>query len=102
MPSNVHVHVNPDKGELVKIIDDRPYQEYCAQRRAETGDGFIRDKKGSAVARLTLSIPVEEFAALLAIHDPDAEAWWADNQDRRALRRLVARYPHWQIASGRV
>lgn len=47
----------------------------------------------------TLSIPEDEFFALLMQDDPDAFAWWKDPKDKKALRRLVKRFPYWKVSS---
>ena len=90
---------NGDEYAISKVIDDELYRRRChALRTALDGTrGMIRDKKGSAQAQFRYSIPLEEFNALLMQNDPDAQAWYHDRNDRRALHRLVARFPHWKV-----
>lgn len=90
---------NGDEYTLSKVINDDVYRRRCQEIRNElTGTkGMIRDKHGSVQAQWRLSIPADEFYALLMSGDPDAEAWYRDKNDKKALARLVARYPHWKV-----
>lgn len=68
--------------------------------RQDIGNGFIRDGgklKGRSVAR----IPVEEAEHLRAVYDIDFMCF-EHNGDREAFRRLLKRFPHWQVCDGRV
>lgn len=84
---------------LTKTIDDTPYQEHCRELRKANGKGIIRDKKGVAVGRRLLSIPLEEAAALAASGDADWQEFWHTDSDN-SLMRLVARFPHWVACEG--
>lgn len=90
---------NGDEYTITKVIDDDVYRRRCHELRTalDGSRGMVRDGKGSAQAQWRWSIPFEEFNALLMQGDPDAEAWYRDANDRAALHRLVARYPHWRV-----
>lgn len=90
---------NGDEYTITKVINDDVYRRRCHELRTALNGtrGMIRDKKGSAQAQFRYSIPVEEFNALLMQGDPDAKAWYFDKNDKRALHRLVARFPHWKV-----
>ena len=92
---------NGDEYGITKIIDDDLYRRRIHELRTALGGtrGMIRDAKGRAQAQFKYSIPVEEFNALLMQNDPDAKAWYFDKNDKRALARLVARFPHWKVIS---
>ena len=85
-----------------KIIDDTPYQKRSYDMRKQFGDGRARDSKGRTMAVNCASIPIDELSALLLQDDPDAVAWWKDKNDRKALRRLLERYPYWRISSASI
>ena len=88
-----------DEYTITKVIDDDVYRRRCHELRTALGGtrGLIRNKRGSALAQFRYSIPVDEFDALLMAGDPDALAWSANKNDKRALHRLVQRYPHWRV-----
>ena len=90
---------NGDEYAISKIINDDVYRRRIHELRKLLKDpkGMVRDKRGSAQAQFKYSIPLEEFNALLMQDDPDAKAWYFDKNDKRALARLVARYPHWKV-----
>lgn len=90
---------NGDEYTITKVIDDDLYRRRCHElRTALTGTkGLIRNKKGSAMALFRYSIPIDEFEALLLAGDKDAMDWSLDKRDRKALHRLVERYPHWKV-----
>lgn len=92
---------NGDEYTITKVIDDDVYRRRCHELRTALGGtrGLIRDKKRSALAQFRYSIPVDEFDALLMAGDPDALAWSMDKNDKRALHRLVQRYPHWRVCA---
>lgn len=89
-----------DEYTIRKVINDDVYRRRCHELRQQlySSKGMIRNKHGSAQAQFKYSIPVDEFAALLMSGDPDALAWQRDKNDRAALHRLVARFPHWKVA----
>lgn len=82
-----------------KFIDDSVYRERTQAMRNHLGDGKVRNARGECMAVRTLSIPEDEFFALLMQDDPDAFAWWKDPKDKKALRRLVKRFPYWKVSS---
>ncbi len=90
---------NGDEYTISKVIDDDVYRRRCHALRTALGGtkGMIRDRHGSVQAQFKYSIPVEEFNALLMAGDPDAKAWYFNKDDKPALNRLVARYPHWKV-----
>ena len=90
---------NGDEYTITKVIDDDVYRRRCHELRTALGGtrGLIRDRKGSPLAQFRYSIPVDECDALLRAGDPDALAWSMDKNDKRALHRLVQRYPHWRV-----
>ena len=69
-------------------------------KKVQEGKGFIREK-GKIVAREIAQIPVEEAAMLESMYDLDYLAF-SRNNDKAALRRLLARFPHWKCCSGGV
>lgn len=91
---------NGDEYTISKVIDDDVYRRRCYELRQQlySSRGMIRNKRGAAQAQFRYSIPVDEFAALLMAGDPDALAWQNDKNDRAALHRMVARFPHWKVA----
>lgn len=92
---------NGDEYTITKIINDEVYRRRCHELRTALGGtrGMIRDKHGSVQAQYKYSIPQDEFFALLMAGDEDAKAWYYNRNDKKALHRLVARYPHWGVAS---
>ena len=91
---------NGDEYTITHVIDDDVYRRHCHEIRTALGGtrGMIRDKHGSAQAQLKYKIPQAEFFALLMQHDPDAEAWYHNANDKAALRRLILRFPYWKVA----
>lgn len=78
--------------------DDAEWENW--HERQQIGKGFIREDgklKGRHVAR----IPVEEAAHLRSMYDIDFLSW-EHNDDRAAFRRLLKRFPHWQVCDGSV
>jgi hypothetical protein len=94
------------EGDDVKLVfhdntdeDERENQ----QTRDEIGKGFILDKdhKGRRriLGRRLLQIPVEDAAMLRTNRDLDWLAFELSG-DKDALRRLVKRFPYWQVCEG--
>jgi hypothetical protein len=94
------------EGDEVKIVfhentdgDERENQ----RTRNEIGKGFILDTDGrrrrKILGRRLLQIPVEEAAMLRTNRDIDWLAFELSG-DRNALRRLVKRFPYWQVCEG--
>ena len=69
-------------------------------KKVQSGKGFIREN-GKVVGREIAQIPIEEAAKLEAQYDLDYLAF-SRNNDKAALRRLLARFPHWKCCSGGV
>ena len=65
----------------------------------QSGKGFMYDSKGQLVGREIARIPVEEAAMLEAQYDMDYLSF-SRNGDKNALRRLIARFPHWRCSEG--
>jgi len=91
---------NGDEYTITHVIDDDVFRRRCHELRTALGGtrGMIRDKHGSAQAQLKYQIPQPQFFALLMQHDPDAEAWYYNKDDKAALRRLILRFPYWKVA----
>lgn len=100
--SGVRTELREDGEDLVltKEIDTSPYEERAYRLRKANGKGFIRGKKGGVVGRRLLSIPCDEWGALLMTRDPDALAFQADINDDKAFMALVRRFPHWVAVEG--
>ena len=101
-PVQTFLHIkNGDDVTIEKVIENEHYQKQCYELRKHLDKGMIKER-GQTVARYALSIPMDEFGALLAAGDGDAIAWWTDKNDKKALRRLLDRYPYWRVSSGRL
>ncbi|MBQ4431880.1 MAG: hypothetical protein II877_10280 [Synergistaceae bacterium] len=68
-------------------------------RRVQAGKGFMYDSRGTLAGREIARIPAEEAAMLEAQYDIDYLSF-SRNQDKNALRRLIARFPHWRCSEG--
>ena len=89
-----------DKIQLLNSINtDEAERENW--RQVQEGKGFIRDEHGNVSGRLVAQIPVEEAAMLEAQKDIDYLSF-SRNGDKNAFRRLLARFPYWQCAEGRI
>ncbi len=67
-------------------------------RRVQHGNGFIREN-GDLKARVLCEIPEDEAAMLRANNDLDFLVF-ENSHDSRALKKLLARFPHWRSSSG--
>ena len=67
-------------------------------KSVQEGNGFIREN-GKLAGCFLANIPVDEAAMLEANYDLDYLAFSLNN-DKAALRRLLARFPHWRCSSG--
>ena len=65
----------------------------------QNGQGFIRDKNNSVIAREIARIPVEEAAMLEALCDLEYLSFTRNN-DKAAFRRLLKRFPYWRCCEG--
>ena len=92
------------KGDFDEVIlhttyPSDPYEVANHLQRLAKGSGMTG--KDSRRIRHAMSIPFEDMAYLTAIGDKD----WAEYNntgDRNALRRLLLRFPYWQVCDGRV
>lgn len=92
--------VNGDEFQLANHWNTDDAERDNWRERQQSGKGFIREDgelKGRRVAR----IPLEEAAHLRAVYDIDFLSWEQCN-DRAAFRRLLKRFPHWQVCDGGV
>lgn len=89
-----------DEYTISKVINDDVYRRRChsIRKELEGTKGLIRDGRGSVQAKWKLSIPADEFYALVMSGDPDAVAWERDKNDKQALNRLVQRFPYWRVS----
>ena len=67
-------------------------------QKVQQGNGFIREN-GELKARLVCEIPEGEAAMLRANNDLDFLVF-ENSHDSRALKKLLARFPHWRSSSG--
>ena len=89
-----------EHGDELKLTNHINTDEIEKENWAKTqaGKGFIREN-GKIVAREIAQIPVEEAAMLEAQYDLDYLAF-SRNNDKAALKKLLARFPHWRCCSG--
>jgi hypothetical protein len=89
-----------DKIQLTRTYNTDEDEREAARTRSEIGKGIILDKDGRGrrkiLGRRLLSIPVEDAAMLRATRDLDWLAFELSG-DRNALRRLIKRFPYWQV-----
>jgi hypothetical protein len=96
------LELDGDEVKLVNVYSTDGSERENHIARNETGKGFILGKEGSRskiLGRRLLSIPAEDAAMLRANRDLDWLAFELTG-DRNALRRLVRRFPYWQVCEG--
>ena len=88
-----------DEVKLTNTYLTDPYEAANHLSRMAKGKGMAG--KGSGMFRHSMSIPIEDMAFLEATGDQD----WLE-YDRTgsgsALRRLLIRFPYWQVCDGKV
>ena len=65
----------------------------------DVGKGYIYNDKQKLVGREIARIPADEAAMLETMCDLDYLSF-TKCQDKAALRRLLARFPHWRCCEG--
>lgn len=88
-----------DRGpaEMRVLVDSDHIDELNADERRRFGKGFTRGR----TMRKLANIDADEYNALLMNMDGDALDFEASGRsDRRALNRLLARFPAWRCSEG--
>ncbi|MDR1979546.1 MAG: hypothetical protein LBQ42_12500, partial [Synergistaceae bacterium] len=85
--------------EMRVLVDSGDIDELNAEERKRLGLGFT----AGGTARKVANIDEDEILALCAAMDRDALDFLASGySDRRALRRLLSRFPEWRCSEGAV
>ncbi len=92
-----------ERGEEVRLLnhintDDAERENW---QQVQEGKGFIHDSKGRLAGRIVANIPVEEAVMLETQKDLDYLSF-TRNGDKKAFRRLLARFPYWRCSEGGV
>jgi hypothetical protein len=97
--SLTEVEIRGDDVKVSRTYRTDPYERDSHEHLKGAGKGFLPDSKGRHAARAILRIPVDDAMYLRSVHDPDWAVFEALG-DRRAMRRLLARFPYWRAAEG--
>ena len=91
------------RGDGLRLTNvyDTDEEERANWAEVQAGKGFIRDDRGRIQGRVVANIPAPDAARLEAEYDLDWLAF-SRNNDKAALRRLLARFPYWRCSSGGV
>lgn len=90
-----------ERGEEIRLLNhiNTDEEERLNWKQAQQGKGYIRDEHGHVAGRHIANIPVEEAAMLEANYDLDYLSF-TRNGDKKALRRLLERFPYWRCSEG--
>jgi hypothetical protein len=88
-----------DEVKLTTTYSTDPYEIANHLQRLANGSGMAG--KGSSRIRHALNIPMQDMAYLEATRDADWEEY-NNTRSRRALARLLIRFPYWKVCDGRV
>ena len=90
-----------ERGDEIRLLNhiNTDAEERENWRQCQQGKGFIQDSKGKTAGRQIANIPYDEAMMLETLHDIDYLSF-SRNGDKKALRRLLQRFPHWRCSEG--